>query len=361
MFKSIPEDAPKEEIVENKPEKKLKIDPGENQEKPKTRTFLGKQTPTQKLFGFYLVNCVSCLHDNYQGFTFDYTNNLSLDLSTHSEQNEVKYSEEHAEDLEKAIETLENRIKTFKIEGLKIGKIHLSEIDTELHFDPERVPEYTKGVDAFYTAVGYFKKPEIVKNSQNHEIRENGFHKPDNLLNAHDLMQITTGPGQRPKRSPVRRSMAELGNPYARYGLATNLTSGRYSRPSNGYLSRSRHNSSFGESSTPTVTLEKLLKNYFRSNLLDNVNSGFKCEICRRTVDMSSSLRFSTLTYRLYDLPQSLVITLKRFKPNRWGIGGFSSYVKNNCRVEFPEELDLTPYCICKPNNKQFSQNFDIF
>lgn len=96
------------------------------------------------------------------------------------------------------------------------------------------------------------------------------------------------------------------------------------------------------------ISLEHLLKDFFKTNLLNNKDNYYTCEKCRKTVDMEKNIMFITSTYRLYDLAPCVAISLKRFRQTgtfSYFGGGFS---KINTKVTYPEKLDLTPYVMSK-------------
>jgi ubiquitin C-terminal hydrolase len=103
-----------------------------------------------------------------------------------------------------------------------------------------------------------------------------------------------------------------------------------------------------------TITLYGLLDNFFKTNLMNNKDNYYTCEKCRETVDMEKNIMFITRTYRLYDLPDNLAISLKRFRQTSgftfMGRGGFS---KINTDVDYPARLDLSKYVM-----SNFSLNF---
>lgn len=104
------------------------------------------------------------------------------------------------------------------------------------------------------------------------------------------------------------------------------------------------------------ISLEHLLEGFFKTNLLNNKDNYYTCEKCRKTVDMEKNIMFITSTYRLYDLPPCLAISLKRFRQtgtvSYFGGGGFT---KINTPVSYPETLDLTPYVLSKTNFQRLS------
>lgn len=107
------------------------------------------------------------------------------------------------------------------------------------------------------------------------------------------------------------------------------------------------------ENESSQITLEGLLEGYFKTNLLNNKDNYYTCEKCRKTVDMDKNIMFITSTYRLYDMPNNIAISLKRFRQSTTtfsmfgrGGGGFS---KINTDVKFPFQLDFTPYVMSKP------------
>lgn len=106
------------------------------------------------------------------------------------------------------------------------------------------------------------------------------------------------------------------------------------------------------ETDSKVITLESLLEGYFKTNLLNNKDNYYTCEKCRKTVDMDKNIMFITSTYRLYDMPPNIAISLKRFRQSNVtfsyfsrGGGGFS---KINTEVKFPFQLDFTPYVMSK-------------
>lgn len=102
------------------------------------------------------------------------------------------------------------------------------------------------------------------------------------------------------------------------------------------------------EEKDDVISLEHLLESFFKTNLLNNKDNYYTCEKCRETVDMDKNIMFITSTYRLYDLPPCLPISLKRFRQTgtfSYFGGGFS---KINTKVSYPEILDVTPYVLSK-------------
>lgn len=106
------------------------------------------------------------------------------------------------------------------------------------------------------------------------------------------------------------------------------------------------------ENESREITLEGLLEGYFKTNLLNNKDNYYTCEKCRKTVDMEKNIMFITSTYRLYDMPPNIAISLKRFRQSSTsfsffgrGGGGFS---KINTDVKFPFNIDFTPYVMSK-------------
>lgn len=97
-----------------------------------------------------------------------------------------------------------------------------------------------------------------------------------------------------------------------------------------------------------SISLEHLLQGFFKTNLLNNKDNYYTCEKCRKTVDMDKNIMFITSTYRLYDLPPCLAISLKRFRQTgtfSYFGGGFS---KINTKVNYPARLDLSQYVLSK-------------
>jgi len=94
--------------------------------------------------------------------------------------------------------------------------------------------------------------------------------------------------------------------------------------------------------SEQNVTLANLLNYHFSIRLLNNVDNYYTCPNCRKTCDLETEIRHITLTYRLYQPPDHLIITLKRFRQSGNG------FVKNTTYVNFPVELNISPYVLSK-------------
>lgn len=94
------------------------------------------------------------------------------------------------------------------------------------------------------------------------------------------------------------------------------------------------------EKKSQKITLEGLLEGYFKTNLLNNKDNYYTCEKCRKTVDMDKNIMFITSTYRLYDMPSNIAISLKRFRASNVTFGYFGrgggGFSKINTEVQFP-------------------------
>lgn len=99
------------------------------------------------------------------------------------------------------------------------------------------------------------------------------------------------------------------------------------------------------------IDLVSLLDGYFKTNLLNNKDNFYTCEKCRKTVDIDKNIMFITSTYRLYDMPPNIAISLKRFRQSTTSFGMFGgggSFSKINTDVSFPFKLDFSPYVMSK-------------
>lgn len=104
------------------------------------------------------------------------------------------------------------------------------------------------------------------------------------------------------------------------------------------------------EANSKETQLTKLLDYHFHSELLNNFDNHYRCEECRKTIDMQKVKRYILKSSRLYMPPPNLAICLKRFKSST---GYFNSFSKNNKEVQFPMELDMTKYCITTNSNEK--------
>lgn len=103
---------------------------------------------------------------------------------------------------------------------------------------------------------------------------------------------------------------------------------------------------------TDVLTVENLLDNYFRRDLLNNVENYYTCYNCnkKRGEPKKAEIRFITKTFFIYNPSPVLAITLKRFKKSSSSSFFSSSYgfTKIDTAVKFPEILDLTPYFLSR-------------
>jgi len=98
--------------------------------------------------------------------------------------------------------------------------------------------------------------------------------------------------------------------------------------------------------------LEDLLDNFFRREVLNNVENYYTCYGCNkaRGEPKKGEVRFITKTFFLYDPSPVIVITLKRFKKQQSTssyysvFSGSGSFTKIDTQVKFPPKLSLTKY-----------------
>lgn len=110
-------------------------------------------------------------------------------------------------------------------------------------------------------------------------------------------------------------------------------------------------NLSFSEDNQ-SEDLEDLLDNFFRREVLNNVENYYTCYGCnkKRGDPKKGEVRFITKTFYLYDPSPVIVITLKRFKKQQSNssyysmFGGSGSFTKIDTQVKFPANLSLTKY-----------------
>jgi ubiquitin carboxyl-terminal hydrolase 16/45 len=103
--------------------------------------------------------------------------------------------------------------------------------------------------------------------------------------------------------------------------------------------------------------LEDLLDNFFRREVLNNVENYYTCYGCnkKRGEPKKNEVRFITKTFFLYDPSPVIVITLKRFKKQQSNssyysmFGGSGSFTKIDTQVKFPAKLSLTKYFMSRP------------
>jgi hypothetical protein len=98
--------------------------------------------------------------------------------------------------------------------------------------------------------------------------------------------------------------------------------------------------------------LEDLLDNFFRREVLNNIENYYTCYGCNkaRGEPKKGEARFITKTFFLYDPSPVIVITLKRFRKQQSTssyysmFGGSGSFTKIDTQVKFPPRLSLTKY-----------------
>lgn len=93
--------------------------------------------------------------------------------------------------------------------------------------------------------------------------------------------------------------------------------------------------------------LEDLLFNQYKESFLSNLDNGYICPNCKSkgTYD-EKSIRFAVRKGYLYKPGRMLCLTLRRFKKSKDIMG--DDYVKNNVKVIYPKELDMSPYAASK-------------
>lgn len=105
-----------------------------------------------------------------------------------------------------------------------------------------------------------------------------------------------------------------------------------------------------------TRELTELLDNYFRRELLNNIENYYTCYGCnkKRGEPKKNELRFITKTFFLYHPGPVLAITLKRFRKSSSSHSYFSSYSssfsKIDTQVNFPAKLNLDKYFLSRCN-----------
>lgn len=99
-------------------------------------------------------------------------------------------------------------------------------------------------------------------------------------------------------------------------------------------------------SSSVCLKLADLLDFHFSTQMLNNVDNFYTCPKCTEEVDLDKNIRFLTIFYRIYQPPDYLCISLKRFRQVTRGFG--ISFAKDDRHVEFELELDISKYCLSK-------------
>lgn len=88
--------------------------------------------------------------------------------------------------------------------------------------------------------------------------------------------------------------------------------------------------------STKTHTIYDCLDEYFQDEHINTDQPIWTCDSCQKKCT-------STKTTRLWRNPNILIVSLKRFTMD---------LQKNNVRIDVPEVLDLSKYCLTKTNNR---------
>lgn len=145
---------------------------------------------------------------------------------------------------------------------------------------------------------------------------------------------------------------------YAHFELAGNLWNKKEdpipnSDPENDKVYAPIANLTFNEDNQ-SEDLVDLLDNFFRREMLNNVENYYTCYNCNKTQGepKKGQVRFITKTFFLYDPSPVIVITLKRFRKQSSGYSGmFGSsfgFSKIDTAVKFPAKLSLTKYFLSK-------------
>lgn len=108
-------------------------------------------------------------------------------------------------------------------------------------------------------------------------------------------------------------------------------------------------------SDNQTRELTDLLDNFFRRELLNNIENYYTCYNCnkKRGEPKPKELRFITKTFFMYHPGPVLAITLKRFKKSSYqssyGWHSFSSsFSKIDTQVNFPATLNMSKYYLSR-------------
>lgn len=110
--------------------------------------------------------------------------------------------------------------------------------------------------------------------------------------------------------------------------------------------------------------LEDLLDNFFRREVLNNVENYYICCNCKKVRGDPAKVEatFITNTFFLYDPSPVIVITLKRFKKHQTTssyysyFSGSSSFTKIDTPVKFPSKLDLSKYFMSSHTSRRKEQ-----
>ena len=280
----------------------------------KTKTLFKKiESPTQKLFCGYLGNNVRCLHhEEYNDWTFDLLSDLILDIETEAEEQAAASAGNAQEDW--ANETNHNKKRKKKKKNKKKKQ---KEIQGATNVLGDLMAEE-------FTASKFSEEKQEARRNFENMLFNEGLDAQDGYNELNPDFKGDKIPGYDPEED-------SLWNPTQFQRVPGAATEGK--------------------------KLDDLLKNNFSTKLLNNMDNYYACPLCRKdeSVDLDSEIRFSTLCYRLYQPPDNLVITLKRFKQKgrTRGYGGYGSvgFKKNNTHVQFSFELDLSKYVLSKEKN----------
>lgn len=216
------------------------------------------EAPSEKVFGNYLANRVTCIQCDYISWTFHMTLDLNIDIDKDNiRESRTKFTEEK-ETAHKVIQTQDEKLKALTVDG------HYCLEGDLINFKEDVVP--------------YF-------------------------------------------------------NP---------LTQKLYAPLNDGEVSENQ-----------TRELTDLLDNFFRRELLNNVENYYTCYGCnkKKGEPKKGELRFITKTFFLYYPGPVLAITLKRFKKSSSSsyFSSFSSsFSKIDTQVNFPAKLNLDKYYLSK-------------
>ena len=92
-----------------------------------------------------------------------------------------------------------------------------------------------------------------------------------------------------------------------------------------------------------TLTLEQCFNDFSTVQTLDEYNQWY-CPHCKNFVNAKKKMD-------IWDLPECLIIHLKRFSLNGWG------FTKLNSIVEYPDEIDLSNFIIGPQKNNPLIYN----
>lgn len=242
-------------------EGELKVLKKKNALSKETTCYKKIESPTERIFGHYQTNRVTCLHCDYISWTF----HLSTDINIDIDKEEVRQSRYNFQDEKKQA-----------AEAVKKENNKLKELCKDNHYP----------------------------------------------LTHGQLIDM--------KSDPVPYFNPETDKLFAPYSEKTSADE------------------------TDVLTLENLLDNYFRRDLLNNVENYYTCYNCnkKRGEPKKGEIRFITKTFFIYNPGPVLAITLKRFKKTSSSSYSFFSssygFTKIDTTVKFPEILDLSPYFLSK-------------